>query len=946
MKNRILQVILLFCISLNINAQDIRKTTATISGSVYDLSENTPIEMATISLFNLKDSTLIKGVFANKDGLFQIEKINSASYYLSVSFLGYKPVFINVPEHKFTTNKIDLGKISLDNTSVTLTTIEITAELPELVVKEDTLEYNADAFKMQQGAVAEDLIKRLPGVEVDNDGKITTSSGKQVKRVFVDGKEFFGNDPKMATKNLTTDIIDKIQVVEKKSDLALLTGVEDDDPETIINITIKKGRKQGWMGNVTGGIGALVDNPMDESARYSAGAMINRFGEKDQISFITNANNVNNQASTDYGNTVRSSRGSAGNGIVSSNTFGVNTAKDISKKLKIGGNLSYNYSDSYSKSNSLRENLFNDSSTYRSSNSLDKDYSNNLSFNARLDYHPDSLTTIRFTPTASYNWSSSNSSSFGELREESLSGNLINSNQSANTLKSSGLNLRLQFDISRKLSSLGRRISFSSWYNINNSKGDGTNNSENIFYRNNNKNKTHRQISDNSGDRDSYNLRFTYVEPLGRGNFINFSYNVQVNDTRNEKYTYEYDPLTDDYTLRDTIYNRSSYTKTINHNIRLNFNSTKTKYAYNIGLNISPNHTNNKKYLKDWLVEGEDEYIDSTEPLNRINFAPQLDFTYKLGNKTVRRNLKFRYNGRTTQPSINQLDASITNPSAINKRSGNPELAPSFSNNISLDYNNYDRIQQRSLNASLTYTFTKDDFVNSTTYYDDGTQLTMPVNVNGSWNTFANLLYSQPLDKKKRFKVNTQTSFRFRNQIGFSQVNKSNEKNIAKTVILNGNLGISYSNDWFYGQVRGRISYTQSDYSIADISSKESYNYTATYSTQITLPYNFYIASDINYTGNRGLSSGMNKNEIIWNAQIDKQIFKKKNGSIRLQIQDILQQRLNIRRSVSHDYIQDTEFTSLTSYVMLSFSYRFNNIGGGDGRKRNKDSNRTRMSSF
>lgn len=945
MKNKFCVLIVLFCLPILVFSQQ-DKTNSSISGTILDSIENEAVEMATVALFSAKDSSLVQGVASNLSGYFELKNVKPSSYYVVVSFLGYNPKYINISERQFTGSAIDLGKINLDNSGITLSSVEITAELPELVVKEDTLEYNASAFKMQESAVVEDLIKRLPGMEVDTEGKITTATGKQVKRVFVDGKEFFGNDPKMATKNLTVDIVDKVQVVEKKSDLAILTGVEDDDPETIINITIKKGMKKGWMGNVTGGAGALVDNPSDESARYIGNAMINRFTEQDQYSFIANANNINNQGSTDRSNNVRSGRGrsgGAGNGIVNSNTFGLNTANILSDKLKMGGNITYNYSDNYANSNSFRQNLFPDSVSYRRNSSMDRDYSNNISFDGKLEYRPDSATTIIFTPSLSYNWSSSNSQSSQETRAGDVDSTLVNSSESSNTLKSDGLNLRMQLDMSRKLSAAGRRVSFSTWFNINNSEGDGTNKSENIFYRNPSKDKVLDQQSKTIGDRNSYNFRLTYVEPVGKGNFINFSYNVQINNTENERQTFDYNPVDETYTTLNADYSKSSETRTINHNIRANFNSNKERYSYNIGINITPTHTKSKSYVKDWFGAGQDSILNNPPARNAINYAPQLDFTYRFNtDRSVRKNMRFRYSGRTNQPSVTQLDPTPNNTNPLNIRRGNPDLFPSFNNNISLEYNDYNRNSQRSFTATLSHTFTQNEIVSFTDYdAETGIQETHPVNENGSWNSQASALFTSPLDEKKRFKFSSRSNFRYRNQVGYSTVNKQSEKNISKTTDLTETLGLSYSNDWFYGQVRGTIRYSVSNYSLEGIERKESYNYQLTYNTQVTLPQNWSIASDINYSGNSGLSSGYNKNEVIWNAEISKLIFKRKNGSLRLQVTDILQQRLNINRSVSSNYIQDTEYTALTSYVMFSFAYRFNNIGGnrrsGRGRPENME---------
>lgn len=946
MKSKIFLLISFSFVSLFIFSQQNAVSGYNIDGLVVDSLLSEPVEMATIGLYLLKDSSFIQGTASDEKGYFFLKGVKPSSYYLSISYIGYKTRIINIAEKRFSDGTIKLGNINLPTSDIRLSSVVVTAELPELVVKEDTLEYNAAAFRLTESAVVEDLLKRLPGVEVDTEGNISTSTGKEVKRVFVDGKEFFGNDPKMATRNLTADMVDKVQVVEKKSDLAILTGVEDDDPETIINITIKKGMKKGWMGNVNGGIGGLVDNKNDESARYVTGANVNRFTEQDQFSFVANANNINVRSSTDRGNTVRGSRGSggAGNGITSSNTFGVNMSSIINDKLKFGGNVAYNYSDNYTNNRGFTQNLFeNDSVTYQRSSSSDRNFSNNVSFDGKLEFRPDSSTTMIFTPSLSFNSSSSRTFENYRTVQDDPDSTLINRSESYNTLKSEGFQMRMQFDISRKLSATGRRLSFSGWFNLNNSNGDGSILSNTEKYNRRGvltQDEQLNQQSNTKGNRNAYNMRLTYVEPVGKGRFLNFSYNVQVNNTENQRRTYDYDSLEYSYSQLNPTHSRSSDTRSVSQNIRANFNSNQTKYSYNVGISVSPVYNKSKSYVMDWFGEGLDS-ITFDAGRHAINYSPFLDFTYRFSaDRIIRRNLRLRYNGRTTQPSVTQLDPNPNYTNILNIRVGNPDLLPSFNNNISLQLNNSNRETQRSLTAMLSHTFIQNQIINYTTWDDNGGKTTMPINQNGSWNSSANVLISLPLDNKKKLKFTTRSNIRYENEVGYYNVSKQSLKNITKTLDLSQNVTLSYSNDWYYGQLRGAMRYSHTGYSLDGVAGRESYNYSVTYSTQLTLPLSFTVASDVTYTGNSGLTSGYNKNEVLWNAEISKQFLKQKRGSLRLQITDILQQRLNIRRTVRNNSIQDNEFTALSSYVIFSFAYRFNNVGGGNRRnsRRSADS--------
>ena len=896
-----------------------------IKGIVWDPVEDSPVEFAIAALHSDKDSSFVKGVMADESGKFTLPDLSKASYRLSVSLLGYDTVKIRIPSRVFTKNEIVLDTVRLVSSDIMLSLVTVTAEPPELIVKEDTLEYNAAAFNMAEGAVVEDLLKRLPGLEVDQEGKITKPDGKSVRRVFVDGKEFFGNDPTMATKNLTTDMVDKIQVVDKKSDLALLTGVEDDEEETIINITIKPGMKRGWMGNVTSGLGGLTQNTKDEDLRYSENMTVNRFLENDQISFIANANNING-------------RGGGGGGITSANTLGINTAKIINEKMKFGGNVNYNYSDNNSINEQFRQNfLAQDSTSYRRSSSSNRRYNNNLSFNGKLEYQMDSSTMIVVSPAFSYSHSSSHSSSGQITMAGDIDSTKVNESTSFSGQRSNGVTAGLQVDVSRKLSAKGRRVSLSVGGNINSSSSDGTNDSKTYIYQGSGKDRLLDQQSNTDSDQKSLNLRVTYVEPVWTNNFLNFSYNVRFNYTDNIRMTYDLDENTNLYDIQNADYSKSVNNTRINHDIRMNFNSVRTNYSYNIGLNVSPNYTKSKSFIKDWYSPGNDSITRPTMSRAAVNMAPQLDFTYRLNNdKTVRRNLRFRYNGRMSQPTIDQLDPSDNNTNPLNIRTGNPDLLPSFNHNVSLRYNNNNREKQNSLSVNLNYTFTQNQIINYTSYLEGGIQHTQPINQSGSWNSSGNVIYSTPFGLKKRFKFSTQSNASFSNQIGYLNIDKQSHKNVSQTLRLSESLSLSYSNDFFYGQLRGRFGFSNTSNSISTREGQQTFNYNLSYNTTLTLPFNWSLSSDINYSANRGMSSGYNQDEVIWNAQVNKQIFRNKQGAVRLQVNDILQQRLNIRRDVSADYIQDIRTNAMTGYFMFSFSYRFNSMGRGGGGQRDR----------
>ena len=913
----------------------------TVSGKVVDSVDQTKMEWVTISLINHRTDSLIAGTYTNRNGQFELKNISQGKYKLRFSYIGYNSAEKVIELLPTSAKKINLGTVALSPSEVELDEITVVAQVPEMQVREDTVEYNAAAFKVPEGALVEDLLKRLPGIEVDIEGKITTATGKTVRRVFVDGKEFFGNDPKMATQNLNADMVDKVQVIEKQSDLAILTGVEDDDPETIINITIKKGMKKGWIGNVNGGIGNMTRQPSLDQMRYSLNGNANKFSDDNQLSLIAGANNINVRGSTNRQNAISMSRGGRDRGgITSSSVFGINTANIINNKLKAVGNISYNYGDNDITRKDNRINFFNnDSTTYRFSNSSSHNFDNNFSIEAKLEYKPDTLTTVVFSPSFSYNRSVSHRSSAQQTHIDSEIGETANESFSDNELNSDGTDIGIRLDISRKLSQKGRRVSVGGSFTTSRNNGFDDNISETAIHIPTIRLTQLNQQSHSDANRNASNFRFTYVEPIAKNYFLDFSYNIQRTTTENLRKTFDYDSTLLDYVHLNPEYSKSSENLTTTQNIRVNFRAQLPKYAYNLGINIVPLYINSKSFIADWFQDGIDSVLYDPQPVKAVNYAPQLDFNYRLGDKNIRKNIRLRYNGRTRQPSISQLDPTpnITNP--LNIRTGNPDLLASFTHNGSLEYNYNHREKQRSITASCNYNYIQNDIVNFTSY-EDGIQHTMPINVSGSWNTNGTLLYAGALDKKMKLKFTTHTNIGYRNQIGYTRVSKESQKNISKTSTLSESLSLSYNNDWFYGQFRGTVNYSNTDYSLEHLKSQRSFRYNLSYNIQLTLPKSFSISSDIRWTANRGLSAGYNKDEVMWNAQISKSFLKGNRGQLRLIFNDILQQRLNITRSVGSNYLSDSETNALTSYFLLSFSYRMRAMNaGGRGRTGRLDRN-------
>jgi hypothetical protein len=378
----------------------------------------------------------------------------------------------------------------------------------------------------------------------------------------------------------------------------------------------------------------------------------------------------------------------------------------------------------------------------------------------------------------------------------------------------------------------------------------------------------------------------------------------------------------------NTDYSKSLKNRFVTQNIGISLNGASPKYNYNLGVNISPSHTQSTSFIKNGNANGQDSILNHIAGRKVVNLSPQINYTYRFNRES---NLRFTYRGNTRQPSVTQLDPTPNNTNPLNIRSGNPDLLPSYINTLSLRFNTNQRTKQRALTVTADYGFTLNVIINFTTYEEDtGIQYTAPVNENGSWNTSGNIMYSSPIGSSKRFKFSVDTRIDYNNRIGYTTVKKQSQRNVSGTFGLRENISLSYSKNWFYGQLRANFRYSNTVNSLEGIDAQKNTNYGITYNTQLTLPWNIGIDSDINYRATRGLSTGYNKDEVLWNAGVSKRFLKGNRGSLRIQWTDILQQRLSISRNVTANYIEDSESNILTSYVLVSFAYRFNNLKGND----------------
>ncbi len=881
-----------------------------IQSSVFDQKNGQAIEMATVRLLSSKDSSLVQGVQTDLKGGFVLPKIKQGNYVLVVSSVGYIEKKRDITVEK---KDLILKPIQLEENVKLLKEVEVKGTAAQLVVKGDTLEYNATAFKTQENAVVEDLLKKLPGVEISTDGKITVN-GEEVKKIRLDGKKFFDGDIEQATKNLSADMIEKIQVLEQKSDMAKLTGFEDGDTERIINLTTKPNRKKGISGNVNGGAGADINKDF----RYDSGLSLNILNGESQTSINAGANNLNNTRSS----RGRGSWGGGSNaGITTSQNFGLNNNSMLSKKTTIGGDVTFNHSNNFSDTESNRTSYLS-SSTYNDlSNSISENDKYDANMRLELEWKIDSLQTLIVQPNINYSTSDSYTQrkySYLTDNDSTSWGNSINEGTS-NSL-SGGLNL-----IYNKKSSVKKGRSFTINLNTDFSRTNGESYNLSNKYTNDSTINIDQQTK-NTSDRFNARVRLSFVEPLWNNkNMIEAAVSVNTTNTTSEKRQYSYDEIGRDYSIFNEEYSNNFENEFFRESIELNYRFTEKTYNLMLGLSGQPSQTKNIRTYGNGLVS------DTTYGV--FNFAPTGRFQYNFGRKKFAR---IDYRGRTQQPSINQMQPVKNNNDLMAETVGNPLLNPAFSHTFRLMYSSFNDKTFSSFNTFLNAEATKDALVSNKIYDNTLKQYSQTVNSDVMpVNLMGNVMFSTPLIQK-RLHFSTNTSARYRTQYSYISRNVNTDaididhlllgdESKTRNYSASEELSFTFTHDYIELGVRGNIGYSNSLNNLKN-EATETYDWTGRGNIVIRFPYNFTLSSDIAYSDRAGYTN-MDLSEIMWNAALDKTLFKNK-GTLSLKATDILRQRLNIRQTIGDNYIQNNSYNTLPTYFLVSFTYKIMKFGG------------------
>lgn len=905
-----------------------------------------------MQLLSLPDSAQVAGMTTSTQGYFSLSKQKPGKYLLKVSFIGYVTKIIpvqltaNVPAKK-------MGNIELATDAVMLQEAVVVAEAPQVTVVEDTLMYNSSAYRTPEGAMLEELVKKLPGAEIDDDGNVKIN-GKDLKKIMVDGKEFFGGDVKTGLKNLPVDMVDKLKTYDKKSDLARVTGIDDGEEETVLDLTVKKGMNQGWFGNADLGAGT--------KDRYTGRMMLNRFVDKTQFSIIGSANNVNDQGFSGGGG---GPRWRSNNGLNATKMLGANFATQTNK-LELGGSVRYNFQDADISSINSSERFLQNGNSYSNSNNKNRNKGTNLNADFRMEWKPDTLTNIIFRPNFSYgrtnNASRSESGTFNEdpfnlivnpndylnfdnLSDDPLKDIRVNATNSASLSKGKSLSGNATLQVNRKLNNRGRNLTFRGVFGYGDNDNDQYTQSEtryyqllnhlggdSILYRN--------QYITTPTRNYNYTAQVTYSEPIAKATFLQFSYQFQYKYSKSDKTTFDLldypdwaigGALPSGYESHavDSLSKNAEY-RYYNHDASVGLRFIRPKYQLNVGMSFQPQNSTLSYKKGDYM-------IDTTRTV--FNFAPNMDLRFRFSKVSQ---LRFTYRGRSNQPTMENLLPITDNSNPLNIRMGNPGLKPSFAHTMRLFYNTYNAEKQRGIMTHFSFTATQNSISNSTRYNEEtGGLITRPENINGNWNAFGMFGFNTAL-KNKKYTINTFTNVNYQNNVAFlyNQDTKNNDRNTSTGLTLGERVTGSYRNDWFEFSLNGSINYTAERNKLRPENNQEPYTYSYGASTNITMPWKMTLATNIANQSRRGYrDSSMNRDELIWNAQLAQSLLKGA-ATVSFEVYDILRQQSNISRSLSADMRSVSEYNGINSYCMVHFIYRLNIFGSKAAREKMMNSGR------
>ncbi|WP_055435005.1 outer membrane beta-barrel protein [Lacinutrix algicola] len=903
----------LLCVSFSFSQSKDFKVT----GKLVDAEDQYPMEAATVFLQRVKDSSLVTYTISDKDGMFTLEESTSDEYLnFFVSYIGYKSYSKKIKMDK---EAQDIGTIALDISNA-LDEIVLKSTAP-VTIKKDTLEFNVKSFKTKKDANVEDLLKELPGVEIDEEGKIKVN-GKEVNKILVNGKPFFGNDPSITTKNLTKDIIEKIQIVDTKTKAEAFSGEAGDKENKTINLTIKEENNKGVFGRVSAGGGT------DE--RYEFAGMVNIFDNDQRISVLAGGNNTNSpgfsfgEISKMFGrggSTSWNSNGSfsiggrsfgGGAGITTSQNTGLNYADKIGEKTEVSGDYFYSSSNSVNESSSQRETILSDSRFFtNSSSNSDNDTD---SHTANLDFEIETDSTFQINIAPSFNYSKSRT--LYNSSDETLDEDRVLTNQSAvnSNVESVGRDFSNELSVTKRFGSKGAFLRFELENSINKNESDDFLSSNTEVFGSSPETINRNQFTDGEKNSNGLNAELTYRLPLvDKKLFLNFEYEYARDKDEDRESTYDFNTTSQEYSDFNTELSTDfEYTDSRSiPGVALSYRGEKFSSRFKLSYNMRT--LKNQDLLRpEFNVERDFNNMQISSYVN-YRFSPKSSIyaNYRLSNDP---------------PALKQLQAftDVSNP--LNTIVGNSNLEPAKSHSVYIGYNGFDWQKKTGLYVNANAEITNNQVISKTTVDAETLKrITTYENVDGNYNVGLYGRYSKDfkLDsiRKIKFKAGAWTNLS-------KNINFNNDVQYASNVTsVTPNIGV----DFIWDKVLEfkpyyRITFTKNKYDIEAFEDRNFTSHDAGIRTATFLPKKLEWRNDISFNYNPNIADSFQKTAWFWNSTLAYSVLKDQ-GTVTLKVYDLLNQNTNARRIATQDYIQDSQSTVLEQYFMLSFSWKFNSLG-------------------
>ena len=900
--------------------------TLSIKGHIED-NKHQPLPGATVTVW-LKDSPNVRtGNVSNKDGVFVINNLYVGTYIMQVSFVGFNTETQTI---KVTQNGQDVGTILLREKSVALNEVTAVGRLTRAVQISDTMRYNADAFKTIQGASAETLISKMPGIVVDNQGNIQ-AQGETVQNVLVDGKPFFNGDPTLALKNLPADIVQNIEVFDKQSDQAAFTGFDDGNSIKTINVVTRRNMRTGIFGKIVDGIGEDHSHDVD----YQSSASINIFNGNRRITLLGMSNNINQQNFSQEdlagvmggggfrgfrGGTFSSSSGGPQGGLTKTNAGGFNYTDNWGSKISVTSGYFFNMTNNFT-DQSINRTYFDASDIGRTYQEMDHSSATNYNhrFNMKLDYKPNATNWFTFTPAIVLQRNINNSSTFGQTF---LNGTVNNqtSNHSNNITNASNISLALLYR--HRFSKPGRTISTYVNYGFNNNNQNGYYEAHSFFNTKNDTTNTYQTLLNNSSGYN-WGSSLIYTEPLSKHGIMQASYQVNYNHRDIDQRAYQYLSQQLDTSLSN-VYNSNYLTQSAGIGYR---------YRNINGLMLMANLN-----LQHATLQGDEQFpLPQNTHFAYTSLLPIVMVNYKMSNIS---SIHFMFRSYTSAPSIQQLENVVNNTNPLMVTGGNPDLMQQTTSRALFRYTltptsgqtfivMFNAGQTSHYIGNSTFIAKRDSILPSGILLNKGAQYSYPVNLSGNWNANALVTYGFPIDfLKSNLNLSTMLSYNRLPAIYNGVTEVTNNYVVTPKAILGSNISDKVDFTLSYG-----ASFNMARNQMFPSQNSTYLNQTAQFKFNWITWEGLTFENVLTYQGNSGMAKGYNQNYFLWNAAIGKKIFKNQRGEIKLQAYDLLHQNKSLTQNVYDTYYEDVSTNVMKPYLMLTFTYDLRNFKGAQYQK-------------